>query len=76
MAKKTNQKKPSGNVRSARSGQFVGAGKAKSSPNSTVTEKRVATQKVACPDCDGKGLNPLDATKLCDNCNGKGKVQA
>lgn len=69
--------KANGSVRDAKTGRFVGADKAKSSPSTTVTEKRTRrTKTVECPDCLNKpGLNPHDYGQLCGTCKGTGKVK-
>lgn len=79
MAKQVKPPKASkGNVRDAKTGRFAGSAKAKSSPSTTVTEKRSRAKKsTVCPDCVAKpGLKPGTDTELCPTCNGSGKVKA
>lgn len=71
-------KSKSKNVRDASSGRFVGGAKAKSSPNTTVSEPRNSKAKSKkCPNCVEKpGLKPGTDHELCPTCNGTGKVKA
>lgn len=68
---------PTGNVRNAKNGRSVSKGKAETSPATTVTERKVTRKTTKpCENCDGKGLDLNDYSKLCDDCKGTGKVKA